>query len=175
MTREQIIILGLFAAAFVGGWLARTLIDWRTRSAPRATGGVAPPLRGLERAFGESRDELARAIRAYNATVAVSREHAGEDEAAIDDPSHSTLEMLARALASLSLAVEHASSELDLHDPLADRLRSSGEDLRDLSLDVLMHARQDQVPTSVFDQLEQHLMSAAAAIFTSTRPQPVAF
>ena len=175
MTREQLIILGLFAAAFVGGWVARALIDWRTRTVLRTTGDVALPLRGLERAFGESRDELARAIRAYHATVAVSREHAGEDEAAIDDPGHSTLEMLARALASLAIAVEHASSELDVHDPLADRLRHSGEDLRDLSLDVLMHSRQDQVPTSVFDQLEQHLMSAAAAIFTSTRPQPAAF
>ena len=169
------IILGLFAVAFVGGWVTRALIDWRTRSALRAAARVALPLRGLERAFGESRDELARAIRAYHATVAVSREHYGEDEAAIDDPGHSRLEMLARALASLAIAVEHASIELDAHDPLADRLRDSGEDLRDLSLDVLMHSRQDQVPTSVFDQLEQHLMSVAAAIFTSSRPQPAAF
>jgi hypothetical protein len=173
VTREQGIVLGLFALAFVGGWVARALVDWRRRPASESAPAAVLPLPGTQSAFGQTRDELTRAIRAYHATVAVSHERAGDDEASIDDPDHSRLELLARALASLAIAVEQASGELDVRDPLAARLRSAGDDLRDLSLDVLMHAREDQVPTSVLDRLEQHLTAAAAAIFTSARPQPL--
>jgi len=121
----------------------------------------------FERAVGNSRRELERTIRAYHATVSSVLEDGGAEP-----PGESKLETLARALSALASAVDHASSELEEGDPLAARLRASGFELRELAFDVLLHSQRDELPT-VFDELEQNLISAASTIFSSGRAQPL--
>jgi hypothetical protein len=44
-------------------------------------------------------------------------------------------------------------------------------ELRELALDVLAHSQREELPT-VFDDLEQNLISAASTILSSGRQQP---
>jgi hypothetical protein len=134
----------------------------------RGTSAVQPepPVDGFERAVGDSRRKLERAIRAYHATVSSALEDGDGDR-----PREPQLEILARALSALASAVDHAATELDANDPLAARLRASGLELRELALDVLAHSQREELPT-VFDDLEQNLISAASTILSSGRQQP---
>jgi hypothetical protein len=73
LTEEQIIVLGFLAAAFVAGWLARTLIARRDR--PDAAGpgsAVAVSEEDLRQAVEATRRELDRAVRSHVAAVALS-------------------------------------------------------------------------------------------------------
>jgi hypothetical protein len=118
-------------------------------------------------AVHDSRDELARAIRAYHAAV-VGTLGNGSDHAS----GQSTLEALAAALVALSRAVDHASGELEAAHPLTGRLQSTGVELLRLADDVMRHSRERELPAGVFDQLEQHLISAASMILSPDRLQP---
>jgi hypothetical protein len=138
-------------------------------SSPRArdAAAVQPSTpAGFEHAVGDSRRELGRAIRVYHATVSSALEDGGAER-----PGESKLEILARALLALAGAVDHAATELDEADALAARLRVNGLELRELALDVLVHSQKDELP-SVFDELEQNLISTAAAILSTPRRQP---
>jgi hypothetical protein len=125
----------------------------------------ALPADRFERAVGDSKRELERAIRAYHATVSSVLE-----DGDAGSPGERKLEILARALSALASAVDHASGELDEGDPLAARLRASGLELRELALDVLVRSQREELPT-VFDELERNLISAATTILSSGRPQ----
>ena len=75
MTREQMIVLGFFVAAFVAGWLARALIGRRDRQ--HAVGqeerAPAPVLdERIDRALDASREQLDRAIRSYVSNLVFS-------------------------------------------------------------------------------------------------------
>jgi hypothetical protein len=191
MTTEQAIILGFFAAAFLAGWIAHAVVGRarRPRKAigPVDEGPVAPlPAQGLEHpAHGDrddlassppryeqavhgSRDELARATRAYHAAVVGSLE--GDGRA----PDRTALEALAGSLLALARSVDHASQELDAQHPLKSKLHRMGDDLRRLADDVTRHSREREIPTPVFDRLEQHLIAAASMILGSDRPAPLA-
>jgi hypothetical protein len=132
----------------------------------REPAGPPLPLNRFELAVGTTRRELERTIRAYHATVSSTLENGG-----VHGPREAKLETLARALLALASAIDRASSELDGSDPIAPTLRASGLELRELALDVLVHAQEEELPT-VFDELEQHLISAASAILSSGRHQP---
>jgi hypothetical protein len=71
VTKEQWIVVGFLAAAFVAGWLARALAGRRERE-PR---GADPPAvvldEDLERAVDATRAELDQAIRSYMAALAL--------------------------------------------------------------------------------------------------------
>jgi hypothetical protein len=72
VTKEQWIIVGFLAAAFVAGWLARSLSGWRER---RRGGSDLPTMvldEDLQRSVDATRAELDRAIRSYMAALAVS-------------------------------------------------------------------------------------------------------
>jgi hypothetical protein len=72
VTKEQWIIIGFLAAAFVAGWLARALTGRRDRSP--STGPQSPAVvleEDLERAVEATRKELDRAIRSYSAALAL--------------------------------------------------------------------------------------------------------
>jgi hypothetical protein len=145
------------------GFEERLRVD--RRDALRSAAIDAPPARGFEGATRDSREELARANRAYHAAVVGSlRDEDGRSGQAV-------FEVLATALAALSGAVDHASGELDPFDPVAGKLRGTAADLRRLADDVMRHARERELPTPILDRLEQHLISAASVIFASGRPR----
>jgi len=174
MTTEQGIILGFLAAAFLAGWIAHAVVVWARRPhhaiAVPVDGGPAPPstAQRFEHAVHGSRDELARATRAYHAAVVGSLEDKGQAH------DRSVFESLAGSLLALARSVDHASRELDAHDPLNAKLRRMGDDLRRLADDVTRHSREQEIPTPVFDRLEQNLISAASMILGSDRPAPLA-
>jgi hypothetical protein len=177
VTSEQLIIFGFIAAAFIAGWLTGTLTERRERKArvnqaPVAAEGPPPeatPDERLEGAVYESRRELDRTIHAYHAAVAWSlREEDGVPSAS----SEVTLEVLARALVALAIAIDHASEELRIEDPMAALLRASGFELRELAQDVMLHLGESQLPNGVFDRLEQHLTATASTILAPGRLQP---
>lgn len=195
MTNEQIIVLALFAAAFLAGWVTHAL----TAAASRRLRAPAPIVRigaaeaadaafdvRFKAAVDESRRELERAIRAYHTTVTLSldgdgngkangkaygKEHGKEHGKAASSPPTS-LDVLVRALAALSIAVEHASRELEGDDALATKLHATGSELRLLAQEVLLHEADAELPPTIFDRLEQHLTSAAAVILAPARLQP---
>ena len=111
MTKEQWIIVGFLAAAFVAGWLARSLSGWRDRR----RGDAGPPAvvldEDLERAVDATRAELDRAIRSYMAALALSV-RAREPGPAQADP------LAAEVSAALQddAANEHMVSALDGRD-----------------------------------------------------------
>jgi hypothetical protein len=191
MTTEQGIILGFLAAAFVAGWIAHALLVW-ARSSREQVRTVAPTVDEVprtvykapptvdevpqlhssqprfEHAVHGSRDELARATRAYHAAVVGSLEANGR---AADK---SAFEALAGSLLALARSVDHASQKLDAQHPLRLKLHRMGDDLRRLADDVTRHSREREIPAPVFDRLEQHLFSAAAMILGADRPAPLA-
>jgi hypothetical protein len=71
VTKEQWIIVGLLAAAFVAGWVARAVSGRRDRS---QRGAETPVVfdQHLERAVEATRKELDRAIRSHLAALALS-------------------------------------------------------------------------------------------------------
>jgi hypothetical protein len=72
VTKEQLIVIGFLAAAFVAGWLARALMGRRDR---RSSEGQPPAVlldEHLERAVEATRKELDRAIRSHVAAVSLS-------------------------------------------------------------------------------------------------------
>jgi hypothetical protein len=138
----------------------------RPRPGRNRTAEPSLPLDRFEHAVGKSRRELERTIRAYHATVSSELQNGG-----VRGPREAKLETLARALSALASAVDRASGELDESDPVAPKLRVSGLELRELALDLLVHAKQEELPT-VFDELEQNLISAASTILSSGRDQP---
>ena len=185
MTNEQIIVLALFAGAFLAGWVTHAL----TAAASRRLRAPAPTVRigaaeaadaafdvRFKAAVDESRRELERAIRAYHTTVTLSLDGDGngngkEHGKAASSPATS-LDVLVRALAALSIAVEHASRELEGDDTLATKLHATGSELRLLAQEVLLHEADAELPPTIFDRLEQHLTSAAAVILAPARLQP---
>jgi len=72
VTREQWIVIGFLAAAFVAGWLARALLGRRDRKPPDGRPPAVVLDEHLERAVEATRKELDRAIRSHFAAVAVS-------------------------------------------------------------------------------------------------------
>ena len=180
MTTEQAIILAFLAAAFLAGWLAHTAVDGR-RSRPSRMSLAAvelepraqPPVSARERERpwpaqarqidadpDDTRRHLADAIRAYHAAVVRLR---GNGRSGVRSDA-STLEQLAGAIASLARAVDYAVPQLGARDPLAERLRKLGPELQQLADDMMRHSRAPELPAPVFDELEQHLISAAAMI-----------
>ena len=71
MTREQIIVVGVIAAAFVAGWIVHALTGRTEREIPVAEGAPTPELQ-LEQAVELSRLELDRAARTYAASLLLS-------------------------------------------------------------------------------------------------------
>jgi hypothetical protein len=177
VTNEQIIILALFAAAFLAGWVTHALTAAASRRlrapAPSNRNALvpvtlaAPTADRFEAAVDESRRELERAIRAYHTTVTLSLEDGGP---ASSPPT--SLDVLVRALAALSIAVEHASRELEGDNALATKLHATGSELRLLAQEVLLHEADAELPPTIFDRLEQHLTTAAAVILAPGRLQP---
>lgn len=84
MTKEQWIIIGFLAAAFVFGWFARALSGRRDRRPP----GPEPPavVRGedLDRSVEATRKELERAIRSYMAALALAQRSRPPGEGQVD-------------------------------------------------------------------------------------------
>jgi hypothetical protein len=72
VTREQLIVIGFLAAAFVAGWVARALIGRRDRRSSERPPPVVVLEEQLERAVEATRQELDRAIRSHVAAVALS-------------------------------------------------------------------------------------------------------
>jgi hypothetical protein len=194
LTTEQIIILGFLALAFLAGWVARALVGGARQGAgrePVAVAGAPEPIPAMvasepepdpavaagapepveaapafEVAVHQSRDELGRAIRAYHAAVVRTlRNGSGRDS------GQESLEVLSGALVALSRAVDHESRVLEVEHPLTERLQRTGVELRRLADDVMRHSRERELPAGVFDQLEQHLISAASMILTPDRLQ----
>jgi hypothetical protein len=182
LTTEQIIILGFLALAFLAGWVARALVGGVRQGRGREPALVAsepepapvvasgpepiPAAQSFEVAVHQSRDELGRAIRAYHsAVVRTLRNGSGRDS------GQESLEALSGALVALSRAVDHESRALDAEHPLTARLQRTGMELRRLADDVMRHSRERELPAGVFDQLEQHLISAASMILTPSRLQ----
>jgi hypothetical protein len=188
VTTEQVIVLAFLAGAFVAGWLARAAVGGRPRDDARASAAVqslldhyanprATPPATVDRepvslanrlggAMQEGRRELSRAIRAYHAAVVRSRGDRRDT-----DSGQGTLEVLAGALVALSEAVEHAARELEPHHPLTQKLHGTGMELRRLAEDVTRHSEEPELPTGVFDRLEQNLISTATIVFAPRRPQ----
>lgn len=135
---------------------------------PASTGAAPrPAARDFKAAVRLSRDELAHAVRAYHAAV-VRTIRNGSDE----QSGQSSLEALSVALVSLARAVDHEARALGPDQQLTARLQSTGSELRRLADDVMRHSQQE-MPAGVFDQLEQHLISAASLILEPARLQPV--
>jgi hypothetical protein len=72
VTREQLIVVGFIAGAFVAGWLVRALTGDRGRDRPGPGGQLGPLDEQLHSALEESWGALERALRAYHATVALA-------------------------------------------------------------------------------------------------------
>jgi hypothetical protein len=85
VTREQIIVLGFIAAAFLAGWVARALIGLAAR---RRADRHALLDERLEGSFDERRRELDRALQAYHGTVA--RALGGRDAVDADEAGPAT-------------------------------------------------------------------------------------
>jgi hypothetical protein len=172
VTTEQLIVLGFIAAAFLAGWLAHVVTAWAGRSRARAkvASVLSAPAARFEDAAHESRQELDRTIRAYNAAVGLSL----KDDDSQADAGKGALEILAHALYALALAIGHASDEVEQGHPLAAELRESGAELRRLAQDVMLYTSEPEVPNGVLDQLEQQLMSAASALLPRSESQVVA-
>jgi hypothetical protein len=148
----------------VAGWIAHALTEReRLPDEARARGATADR---FERAIGDGRRQLKRAIRAYHTTVSRTLENAD-----LDGARGSQLETLARALSALASAVDYAVAELDERDPLAMRLRTRSLELRELALDVVAHSRREELPT-IFDELEHNLISVASTILATTGREP---
>ena len=85
MTKEQWIVVGFLAAAFVAGWVARSLSGWRERR----RGHPDPPAvvldEDLEQAVDATRAELDRAIRSYMAALALTV-RGGQEERPAAEP-----------------------------------------------------------------------------------------
>jgi hypothetical protein len=179
VTTEQLIILGFLALAFLAGWIARALVG-RVVSrlsqkepvpvpvpapAPApARGSPIPAKREIKAAVRLSRDELTRAVRAYHAAVVRTFRNGADGQS-----GQSSLEALSVALVSLAGAVDHEARALGPEQELTARLQSTGSELRRLADDVMQHS-QRELPAGVFDQLEQHLISAASMILEPSRP-----
>jgi len=175
VTTEQLIILGFLALAFLAGWIARALVG-RVVSrlsqkepvpvpAPTpARGSPIPARREIKAAVRLSRDELTRAVRAYHAAVVRTFRNGADGQS-----GQSSLEALSVALVSLARAVDHEARTLGPEQELTARLQSTGSELRRLADDVMQHS-QRELPAGVFDQLEQHLISAASMILEPSRP-----
>jgi hypothetical protein len=110
-----------------------------------------------------SRDELARAVRAYHAAVVRTFRNGADQQS-----GQSSLEALSIALVSLARAVDHEARALGPEQELTAKLQSTGSELRRLADDVMQHS-QRELPAGVFDQLEQHLISAASMILEPAR------
>jgi MoxR-like ATPase len=174
LTTEQLIILGFLALAFLAGWIARALVGRVVnRLSPKGPvpapaserSEIAPPdARDFKAAVRLSRDELARAVRAYHAAVVRTFRNGADGQS-----GQSSLEALSVALVSLARAVDHEARALGPEQELTARLQSTGSELRRLADDVMQHS-QRELPAGVFDQLEQHLISAASMILEPSRP-----
>ena len=173
MTTEQLIILGFLALAFLAGWIARALVgrvvsrlsQKEPMPAPTpARGSPIPARREIKAAVRLSRDELTRAVRAYHAAVVRTFRNGADGQS-----GQSSLEALSVALVSLARAVDHEARALGPEQELTARLQSTGSELRRLADDVMQHS-QRELPAGVFDQLEQHLISAASMILEPSRP-----
>ena len=151
----------------MAGWLTHALTAER-QPPPDEPGARGTPADRFERAIGDGKRQLARAIRAYHTTI--SR---GLENPDLDGARGSQLETLARALSALASAVDYAAVELDERDPLATRLRTSSVQLRELALDVVARTHREELPT-VFDELEQNLISVASTILSTTGHVPAA-
>jgi hypothetical protein len=167
VTTEQLIVMGFIAGAFVIGWLARASIEWagRRRRRTQAEVTLSAGVPRHEELASDTREELDRAIRAYNAAVGLQLK---DGESSIES-GKGALEILASSLYALSLSVRHASTEVSQDHPLARTLRDSGSELRRLAQDVLLYTSEPEVPNGVLDQLEQELMSAASVLLTPVR------
>ncbi len=188
MTTEQIIVLGLLAVAYVGGWVmgavtARLRSRRHTPPFPTANGveketlvpgrSLIPvslpqpvhlpvPEESASVVFA-AREQLDHAIKAYHAAVAVALSHsngAGRDDEA-------ALRTLAHSLVELARATGEASERLERSHPLAEMLRQAGPELVELAADVMARSKERRLPAAVLDRLEQDLTSAAAAILGS--------
>jgi MoxR-like ATPase len=174
VTTEQLIILGFLALAFLAGWIARALVGRVVnRLSPKGPvpapaserSEIAPPAaRDFKAAVRLSRDELAHAVRAYHAAVVRTFRNGADGQS-----GQSSLEALSVALVSLARAVDHEARALGPEQELTARLQSTGSELRRLADDVMQHS-QRELPAGVFDQLEQHLISAASMILEPSRP-----
>jgi hypothetical protein len=72
VTKEQLIVIGFLAAAFVTGWLARALIARGDRGPVGRQSAAVLSDEDLERAVEATRKELDRAVRSHVAAVALS-------------------------------------------------------------------------------------------------------
>jgi hypothetical protein len=95
VTKEQTIVLGFLAAAFVAGWIVHAVTGRRDRHATAPAAAPAPRDDGrLEQAIEDSRQELDAAVRSYLTAVAASIRspaaepapaHAAEEEGPPDE------------------------------------------------------------------------------------------
>jgi hypothetical protein len=71
VTREQAIVLGFIAAAFVAGWVARAVIGWREqrRAVARASADQMELVDRFEGAIANNRQGFDRALRTYHEMV----------------------------------------------------------------------------------------------------------
>jgi hypothetical protein len=120
--------------------------------------------RDFKAAVRLSRDELARAVRAYHAAVVRTFRNGADGQS-----GQNSLEALSVALVSLARAVDHEARALGAGEELTARLQNTGVELRRLADDVMRHSRQQDVPAGVFDRLEQHLISTASMILEPGR------
>jgi hypothetical protein len=124
LTEEQLIVLGVLAAAFVAGWALRALIARLEGRRAREHALVEPTLdERLDRAVEQSRHELDRAIRTYLSTVAFSagaREGTREPAALTDEVSAALQDDVANQAMTGAVADDLGAGsterELDLMD-----------------------------------------------------------
>jgi hypothetical protein len=168
MTGDQLIVLGLLAAAFIAGWVAGTAREGRegrsrpdhgedaTRGQPRPTGVKTEGRRAdAQAALEASRRALNRVIARYHQAVTAWLQ---------DEPPATTSEPLASEV--LELADEMESASTHLNGTSAQQVRSTALQLRRLGAELSSNPQGELAP--VLDKLEQNLV-AATVTFSKAR------
>jgi hypothetical protein len=123
VTREQAIVLGFIAAAFVAGWIARALSGVRERDLPAEGDDQLTQIdMRFERALEETRKGFDHALRTYHAMVTswlAGQERPGSAEATLED--------------EVSVALRDDAANETMLDGLG---RESGGALTDRELDL---------------------------------------
>jgi hypothetical protein len=161
VTKEQWIIIGLLAAAFVAGWLARALSGRRDR---RPRGAEFPAVlseEDLERAVEATRKELDRAVRSYMAALALSRRAGGAGSATPDPLSEEVSAALQDDVANESM--------LSVLDGRREALSERELDLTDwgFAYGVAWARARDRGLTEGRDEVAREALRVAETVFSA--------
>jgi hypothetical protein len=135
MTREQTIVLGFLAAAFVAGWVVHALTGRRDGRPAEPAGAPAPPDDArLRRAIEASRQQLDVAVRSYLTAIAASL---GDGEPARPEPGDLPTEAAATEAGDLADDVSAALSDDEANRSMLSAVGAdSGTRLSERELDL---------------------------------------